>query len=436
MGGARFDAAIVDAKLLTTVMDNVGAFIYIKDILGRYLYANKRVLSLFDVSLANLVGSVDSDLFDLKQSNQLQENDFRVMRYGETIEQEEKNVLIKTSEIRFYWSVKKPLYGENGEIIGMFGISTDITERKLIEEKVNEQNQLLNTILENVDAHIYLKDSEQYLRYVNRKTADLVGRPVEDIVGQKDVDVFGTQVADAMHINDQIVFSTGERQTAREMVRTESGEERHYWSIKVPLDTQGNIKTLIGFSTDITELYQLQEKLRLESIKDSLTALFNRRFLFKAAEKELATASRKRRSTGLLIIDIDHFKEVNDAYGHPQGDKVLFQVGQILERNVRKGDTLARVGGEEFALLMPDTSFGEAESLAERIRESVGASAIRLENGSDLQVTLSIGVAVDSESQLPLEKFYAEADRLLYIAKNLGRNQVCSIKHSDGALIR
>lgn len=278
MGDTRFDAAIVDAKLLTTVMDNVGAFIYIKDIRGRYLYANKQVLSLFDVSLANLVGSVDSDLFDLKQSNQLQENDFRVMRYGETIEQEEKNVLIKTSEIRFYWSVKKPLYGENEEIIGMFGISTDITERKLIEAKVNEQNQLLNTILENVDAHIYLKDSERYLRYANRKTADLVGRPVEDIVGQKDVDVFGTQVADAMHVNDQIVFSTGERQTAREMVRTESGEERHYWSIKVPLDTQGNIKTLIGFSTDITELYQLQEKLRLESIKDSLTALFNRRF--------------------------------------------------------------------------------------------------------------------------------------------------------------
>lgn len=90
MGDTRIDAAIVDAKLLTTVMDNVGAFIYIKDIRGRYLYANKQVLSLFDVSLANLVGSVDSDLFDLKQSNQLQENDFRVMRYGETIEQEEK----------------------------------------------------------------------------------------------------------------------------------------------------------------------------------------------------------------------------------------------------------------------------------------------------------------------------------------------------------
>lgn len=422
---AASTSQILTSTTLQSVMDNVGAFIYIKDLDGRYIYANQQALDLFRLSLNDFIGAYDSDLFDLERSNELRENDQHVIDSARVVEREEVNYLKETGEERVFWSVKQPLYDGAGRMIGMYGISTDITDRKRMENQVQRQNMLLEAIMGNVEAHIYVKDSERRFGYVNRKVSEAAGRSPEEIYGMRDVDVFGRQTADMMWQSDARVFETGERQMVKEPVVDDVGRQTYYWSIKVPLNLQSDPKTLIGFSTDITEQHELQERLRRESIQDALTGLYNRRYFFECAGREFATAARKKRGTGMLAIDLDYFKAINDSFGHPEGDTVLQKVAGLIEDITRKGDIVARIGGEEFAVLVPDSDLDEVRELAERIRARVRETDFTTRNTETAEVSISVGVAVDADSSGDLQALYTAADRKLYLAKHRGRDQVC-----------
>lgn len=128
---------------LQTTLDNIGAYIYIKDLEGKYIFVNRLVKELFDSPLEEIIGFDDSKFFSLEISDDLRVNDRLVMEQGQTIEKEEKNHVIKTGEIKYYWTVKKPLRDENGTITGMYGISTDITQTKKLENEVNQKNSEL-----------------------------------------------------------------------------------------------------------------------------------------------------------------------------------------------------------------------------------------------------------------------------------------------------
>ncbi|HMZ58209.1 MAG TPA: PAS domain-containing protein, partial [Leptospiraceae bacterium] len=126
--------------VLQTTLDNIGAYIYIKDLEGKYIFVNRLVKELFDAPLEEIIGFDDSKFFSLEKSDDLRVNDRLVMDQGQTIEKEEKNHVIKTGEIKYYWTVKKPRRDENGKITGMYGISTDITQTKKLENEVNQKN--------------------------------------------------------------------------------------------------------------------------------------------------------------------------------------------------------------------------------------------------------------------------------------------------------
>ena len=167
-------------------------------------------------------------------------------------------------------------------------------------------------------------------------------------------------------------------------------------------------------------------KLQSVSNTDQLTGLSNRRSFEEKATEEVDRAVRNARSLGLIVIDIDFFKQVNDTKGHLAGDEILKQIGKCLDKNIRKYDYLFRYGGEEFVLLVPDCRFPDVCMIAERLRESVEALEVPFEN-EILQVTISLGVSY----MLPGEKscwkdMFADADARLYQAKDNGRNQVCA----------
>ena len=163
------------------------------------------------------------------------------------------------------------------------------------------------------------------------------------------------------------------------------------------------------------------------SVQDALTGLYNRRFLFSSGTTLLAGAQRAGRPCACLMVDVDHFKAVNDKHGHNVGDRVLAHLGLILASQARKSDIVARYGGEEFTVLLADADAGQASRLGERIRENLAADPCPLETGS-LSVTVSIGVAVLRNEveygESPLEDLLARADRALYAAKAAGRDRV------------
>lgn len=410
---------------LSTILDEVGAYIYTKDLDGCYTYANAYVLKLFATRLEDTIGKKDSDFFDLERSNQLRAHDIQVMEHGETIEKEEINFIKATGERRIYWTVKKPIRNTHGQIIGMCGISTDITERKQIEQQLAEQNQLLETILNNVDAFIYMKDSNRHFHYVNQKTADLFDHPVDAIIGKRDIEIMSEDFANHLWAMDEKVFSSGVIHSGEESFEDNDGNLRHYWTVKVPYKLDESISTLVGFSTDITELHELKEQLRHQSNTCSLTNLYNRRYFFNELEREISRVNRQNGSLSLLVIDVDHFKTINDELGHPTGDKVLQIISDVLANSVREIDTLARVGGEEFAVILPNTNLKEGLILAERIRHQIHIHPLPDEMNFESPLSISIGIAEYDQSQHTLEALYALADNMLYKAKQSGRNKVC-----------
>lgn len=158
---------------------------------------------------------------------------------------------------------------------------------------------------------------------------------------------------------------------------------------------------------------------------DALTGLSNRRRFVPAARRELDLAQRHRQSLAVVLLDVDHFKAVNDTFGHLQGDAVLVEVARRCQRALRATDLLARWGGEEFIMLLPNTPLPQARQLAERVREAIVCEPrIRIE-GQDVQVTASLGATGIGPGQtLSLDELIQRADLALYQAKSAGRDRV------------
>ena len=168
---------------------------------------------------------------------------------------------------------------------------------------------------------------------------------------------------------------------------------------------------------------------------DSLTGLSNRRHFVPAAEREIELARRHHQPLALLLLDMDHFKAINDRHGHLAGDQVLVEVGKRCRETLRTTDLLARWGGEEFIMLLPNTSQAQAQQLAERVRAAVSASAQLVVDGQSVQVTVSVGVAgaagTATGPTVSLEMLIQQADEALYRAKHAGRDQVSMSGQKD-----
>ncbi|MBE0623101.1 MAG: diguanylate cyclase [Burkholderiales bacterium] len=172
----------------------------------------------------------------------------------------------------------------------------------------------------------------------------------------------------------------------------------------------------------VLEIEALQVKLREQAIRDSLTGLFNRRFLEETLQREFARAARSARPLGIVMIDIDHFKELNDAHGHRAGDAALLAVGRLLAAQTRGGDVACRYGGEEFVLALPGANLETAHERAEHLRRAVESLRV-LQDDAVLSMTISAGIAAYPVHGERVDQVLDNADRALYQAKNSGRNQ-------------
>jgi diguanylate cyclase (GGDEF)-like protein len=181
----------------------------------------------------------------------------------------------------------------------------------------------------------------------------------------------------------------------------------------------------IGFLASVVIEYQ--QHLSNLATQDPLTRLLNRRGLDDALQVSRAQAARRSLPTSAIMVDIDHFKQVNDSFGHEIGDQVLRQVADIITRLCRSSDVIARTGGEEFLLVLPETDLDSARILAERIREAIGERPL-LVDSQRIGITVSLGVS-SVVGDLNLDELSLEADRAMYLAKRGGRNRVASVEH-------
>lgn len=183
---------------------------------------------------------------------------------------------------------------------------------------------------------------------------------------------------------------------------------------------------------DLLQLFARQVSLDIEnhrlyelSVTDGLTGAYNHKYLLKRLREEVSASRRYSQPVALAMIDIDHFKAVNDTWGHPTGDRILIDLTDLIKRNMRDCDLLARYGGEEFALILPNTARAGAVTIAERLRASTDRHAF-VTPGGRRRITISIGVAACPRDAEDRDGLVARADQALYAAKREGRNRVAA----------
>lgn len=205
----------------------------------------------------------------------------------------------------------------------------------------------------------------------------------------------------------------------RDVALPEHGAE--YLNVAIPM------ARLCGLAVSNARLFHEVEIL---AETDPLTGLFNRRQFFSLAQTEFARARRYGRCLAILMVDVDHFKRVNDVYGHPVGDQVLVEIARCCVRETRSADVRGRYGGEEFVILMPEADKAGAVHVAERLRRGIMELCV-VARDETLKITASLGIAILDDATPNLEALLGQSDQALYLAKESGRNRVCVFNGSD-----
>ncbi|MFC5576499.1 GGDEF domain-containing protein [Lysobacter niabensis] len=338
----------------------------------------------------------------------------------------EEHLALPRNELRTRFDVKTTGRNPRVRVTGVAGVTTDDTHFKRLETELLEKNALLESVLENVDACIYTKDRQRRYTYANAKMAAVVGREPADLIGRTDEELVPADIAAGWRVLDDRVFETGEKQSGEEVSRSPDGELRHFWVVQIPQrDSRGEVTSLVGISTDFTKFYRLKEELARQATTDELTGTRNRRSLLETARKEFTRAVRYGHPLSVLMLDIDHFKRINDSHGHDVGDQVLKAVADAFRRELRDSDVLGRLGGEEFGIVLPNTGDEGAVAVAERLRARIDAMRLSGDWGGDITPKVSVGVAC-GQGASRIEDVIKRADQALYAAKAAGRNRVCT----------
>jgi diguanylate cyclase (GGDEF)-like protein/PAS domain S-box-containing protein len=417
---AAADVDPVQLQNLWTLVDNLDALFYVKDREGRYLFANKALAAAFGTEPASVIGQTDVRFVDVAASG-IGATDRQALSSGEKVDAEEVVCLLDGS-CRTFRTVKIPLFDAAGRVRGLCGISTDITDERRAVDELIERNELLNTILSNVDAAIYLKDQQGRYIYANGPVLALYARELPDLLGRSDRELMPPEIAARVAEYDAEVLAGEGDEVREETIIGADGCKHHFRSRKVALQLPGHPVCLIGFSTEITELRGLRTRLEHERITDSLTGLANRSMFESSLEEQLVMAALHGTRLAVVIIDFDGFKYINNNYGQGVGDQLIQLVGQRLQQcNVALG-SLARVSGDEFAFTLPRAAtIDEVARQLEQIRAYLAQPYTLLRQ--PLHLTFSAGISLSNASQYSAAELFGRAEAAMYSAKDNGRDQ-------------
>ncbi len=290
------------------------------------------------------------------------------------------------------------------------GIMLDTTNRKQTEAALQESNSRLQLLLEQMPAILWSTDT--FLKITYSAGAGLSGLNLapNQTVGMSLFEYFRTDDPEFPHIAQHRRALKGES-LSYELAWMNRTFQAHLEPLRA---TDGSINGCLGVALDITERKRAEEKAQYLALTDPLTGLGNYRRLFEALYSELKRSKRAGRSFAVLLLDLDGLKRINDSHGHLTGSRALCRLAEILEAHCRAIDTAARYGGDEFALVLPETGAEEAEQVARRIAKRLS------QDGEQPPLSVSIGVGVYPTNGNTLEKVLSAADRALYDLKAQG----------------
>jgi diguanylate cyclase (GGDEF)-like protein/PAS domain S-box-containing protein len=321
-------------------------------------------------------------------------------------------------DARCYQVEVGPLRAPDGAIVGGVAISRDVTPRKHAEEARRHAQERFELVFEQAPIGMALLTPDGRWVRVNQSLLSITGYAAEELLAKtlEDVTHPDDLANDVDHVRRLLAGEIGEYQLEKRYFHARGHVISTMLSVSLVRDRQGRPLHFIAQIQDITERKLMEVRLRHLAEHDSLTGLHNRRLLERELAIQVSRCRRYGEHAALLVLDLDGFKQVNDAYGHRAGDELLKAVAGDLERRLRGSDLVARLGGDEFAVLLPATDGDAARKVAVNLREMVAATGVDVD-GHRLSVTASVGVAAIDRDSPGAEGVLIEADRAMYVAK-------------------
>jgi len=406
--------------LLQVVIDSIQDLIFVKDREGRFVFSNRQLHRIF----GPIEGAIDREFFAQDSSDIHTRSDHQVLTRGEPVTIEE--VIPIDGKSHQFETVKVP-WRQNDEIVGIIGISRDLTERLKAEAELIERKRQLASLIDNLPGLVYTCDiaAPWPFTFISGGAESLTGYSVRDFLERKLTWGEIVHPEDLQRVDDEILSSIPAKQPFSVVYRitTQSGETR--WVLdrgRCIFDPSGEPAFLEGIITDVTAQKEAEEKIIWAAHHDPLTRLPNRALFQMRLGKAVEQSAKLGRKVGLLILDVDHLKEINDTLGHDAGDAVLQAVANRLSAAVRPVDTVARNGGDEFAIILSEID-GEQD-----IRTLIAPILEQLQKplayaGRALDCRASIGAAIWPD-HAEADDLLKQADVALYTAKATGRNKV------------
>ncbi len=346
-----------------------------------------------------------------------------------------------------------PVFDSNGKKINYIAVKHDITQRRDAENNLRQSEELLDMFFrQSLDGFFFMmlpepikwddsidKDKaidyvfkEQKITKINKAMLEQYRAKENDFIGLTPIDFFKHDVENGKRIWKDF-FDKGKLHIDTREKRFDGSDMMIEGDYICIYDHRGYIKGHFGIQRDVTDLKETrraleksEQKFKELSMMDYLTSLYNRRHIFERIEELIERKNRFSETFSIAIIDLDHFKDVNDKYGHRAGDKVLRSIAKLLKSQVRKYDVVGRYGGEEFIILFPEINREEALPVMERIKGFAQEMKIVHEN-NEMFVTFSCGIADIEEIKNPkkrMDMIVEKADNRLYLAKENGRNKI------------
>ncbi len=420
--GGVTERAARSRSLLEQVLEATTDSIYVKDLDGRYLIINSATAQLIGRPGEEIIGRTNAELLPDVAAD-VAARDHAVLDSDTSAGYE---IAGRFGDRRSVLSVtKSPFRDGTGKAIGSLGIARDITEQRRLQEEGREAHELFRRAFENAPIGMAVAALDGHFLEVNGALCAITGYTAEQLTD--------ATFASITHPDDV----AADLEVMRAMIAGElssSVDEKRYlrpdgsivWvarSVTLVRDADGRPLHLLDQIQDITERRRFEHELRRLADHDPLTGLLNRRRFEQELDRHVAEVARYGARGALLVLDLDHFKYVNDALGHHAGDELIVVVGALLQNRLRASDTLARLGGDEFAVLLPHADAKEAEHVAQALAAAVREQASVTAPGRPRRMTASIGIAPFGRPGASGEELMIEADLAMYEAKQAGRDR-------------
>jgi diguanylate cyclase (GGDEF)-like protein/PAS domain S-box-containing protein len=409
--GLRFDA----------VFENHPSSMYSLDLKRRFLNANAQALKEFRISKAELIGR-SAEEFIAPELAAMARAQFDETLRGNSVSYDSAIILGDGSRTDI--NVIMIPVKSGSRVTSVLGIGQNITAQKLSEWHLQESRKMLQQVIDHIPQRVFWKDTQSTFLGCNQAFSRDAGFGCpEDIVGRTDFDMAWRANAELYRKGDAETIASGQAKiNYEEPQHREDGSESWLRTSKIPLsDMDGNTIALLGLYEDITERKAMEHQLRELAHHDTLTGLANRAFFHHHLELAVLKSRREVSLLALMYFDIDHFKNINDSFGHDTGDALLKAFADRVSETVREADVFARLGGDEFALLLENLpNLAAAERVGNKLLE---AMQLPYQLGErTITVSSSIGVAFFQRG-MGADELIRRADHAMYDAKRGGRNR-------------